>query len=92
MLKIIFITVLMVEFVNELFNKFDLHDRFKKYAMRSKSKFIYQLSNCDFCKNFHIGVIMLVLVTVLSKFNILYILTPFCVSGALKLIKNDSKS
>jgi hypothetical protein len=82
-------TVLMVGFFDALLSKFDVYGRFEKYASNDAPKLIYKLSKCRFCILFHLGWVSSVVVIPFVIYDITIILTPFVVSGALKLIKND---
>lgn len=88
-LHILIYTVLMVGFFDGLLSKFKAYDRFEVFASGRESKLIYQLSKCRFCIMFHLGWITSCLVFPFVYFDILTWLTPFAVSGALKLVKND---
>ena len=88
-LEIIIYTVLMVGFFDGLLLKFDVYGRFEKYASGDVPKLVYQLSKCKFCLKFHLGWLTSLLVIPFVYFDICIFLTPFVVSGALKLLKND---
>ena len=88
-LEIIIYTVLMVGFFDGLLLKFDVYGRFEKYASGNVPKLLYQLSKCKFCILFHLGWISSLVVIPFVYFDVHIFLTPFAVSGALKLIKND---
>lgn len=88
-MELIIYTVLMVGFFDALLSKFHAYSKFEKFASTTDSKLLYQLSKCKFCILFHLGWITSMLVIPFIYFDAIVLLTPFAVSGALKLIKND---
>ena len=86
MLELIVIVYFLVEFVLALFIKLDVLNSFQKLSAKRNSKFLYRLSNCDFCIHFHLSLIITALSAGFIDFNNIYILIPFCVSGLKKTI------
>jgi len=46
MIENIIVTTLLVLFINVLMDKFDIYDKFEKYGMKTKFKFVHILSKC----------------------------------------------
>lgn len=90
-LEIVLFTVCLTAFVDGLIEKHEKYDAFHQWAKNRTTKLWYDMSKCHFCMNFHLAMICYVVVMIFNKFEVLHLLTPFVVSGGLKLINYDSK-
>lgn len=89
---------ILVLFLDGFLYKVGFMDWFKGYGSVSKRKWVYELSMCDFCKHFHLGLIVTVIcflctitpglcMIIDSEVQILeFLYTPFLSSGLLIII------
>lgn len=84
-MEILFVTILLTFFVKALMEKFSVWYILENYGRKSRYKFIYKLTTCQFCVLFHLGWVLWFLVMFFESLGIMYVLMPFCVSGALKI-------
>ena len=86
LIALILITCLTA-FVDALLEKWGVWIRFFDFAASYKYRWLFQLASCQFCQRFWIGLIICVVWAFLFPVDELYLLLPFCVSGALKIAK-----
>lgn len=77
--------LLFVVFQFLVVTKFKMQEK----ALQSKSKLIYKLAKCDFCFNFWIAVLaVLVIDAITLKMDTVDLIMPFIVMGAWLTIKS----
>lgn len=86
-MKTITIILGLVLFIDNIFRKYYVWHRIAKAgAKQSKSYFLYQLAQCQFCILFHVCTCLSLLYGWVTGFDLTIFLTPFVVSGILTTI------
>ena len=70
--------------------KYNIKALVSKLSKRLNSRFIYEVSECDFCLSHHIGFIILVPFMMIREFNLIYLLYPFMSISLIYLIKKKN--
>lgn len=80
------VVFLLVEFINALSNKLRIDIALQNFALKCSFKPIFKLLNCNFCKNFHLSLLITLSISLLIGLEFQQILVPFCVAGLYKII------
>lgn len=72
--------------INGLFDKFNTWDNIGRIGSQSKSMFIYNLTQCKFCMNFWISVLITIATLTFTPFSWQILNVPFIVNGITHLI------
>ena len=67
--------------------KHNIKNLVSKLSKRLNSRFLYEVSECDFCLSHHIGLVLLVPFIMVREFNLVYLLYPFMSISLIYLIK-----
>jgi len=86
MLENVILVILLVVFFSGLMEKWNLDTALQSWASGSNSKFLYRLSQCEFCIDFHLSWISTLLVGVCLGYEWGMILVPFIASGGMIII------
>lgn len=74
-----------------IFHKYEMKQKLLKFGMKTKMKFFYDLSGCDFCIEHHLAILPTIILFLRNFCEIEYIILPFLVSSGLNLIKQLKK-
>ena len=83
----LFFTVLFTNGLSVIWNKYNLTGALSDLSMKVKSRFIYNLSNCEFCIEHHLAIIPTVILILMINFTVEHTFIPFITSSLLQLIK-----
>lgn len=84
--KIIIIFAFLL-FIEALFVKWKVFEMLSKIGSQVKSKFFYQMLNCQFCIRFHLSIIITLVSIILFGYYQEALIMPFVVSGLMTLKK-----
>lgn len=86
MLQSIFVILGLLIFIKLLFNKWNVWTIFEEIGSESKFKFIYKLTNCQFCLLFWFSIIITIIYGIANGFTWSLLIAPFVVNGLIHLI------
>lgn len=90
MITAIFIVFGLLHFFDAIFKKHSVYDWIEFHGAKSKSRFIYKLTFCRFCLQFHFAWILTIVYGAFSSFSFDLVVVPFVVLGLThKFQKND---
>lgn len=87
MIEIILLALGLWGFLDGLFEKWNIWDWIALKGSQSKIGLIYKLSQCRFCLNFHISIIITLILGVILSFSWGMLIVPVICSGIIHLMK-----
>jgi len=74
-----------------IFHKYKMKEKLLNFGMKTKMKFFYDLSGCDFCIEHHLAILPTIILFLRNFHEVEYIILPFLVSSCFNLIKQFKK-
>jgi len=89
MISAILIVFGLLHFTDAIFKKHSIYERIELLGAMSKSKFIYNLTFCRFCLQFHLCWIITIIYGAFSAFSFDLLVVPFVVLGLTHKFKEN---
>lgn len=71
--------------------KYDIKGKILAYSQKTRRKFFYELSQCEFCIEHHVGVILAVLWIILGNWSLELLIYPLMSSALINIVKTIRK-